>query len=127
MERSRGTRRRKSRGWLGRNEPADLQLDADNYMITAEKDGSLPSRLAACGILQAVFFLWIYPHLGRWIRRDTNVYFCFAAFALALMSVTVVVPILFRTSPVAKVFVRVMALLAIWELLTATRVLFYYI
>jgi hypothetical protein len=96
-------------------------------MTAAEKNRSLSSRLAACGVLQAVFFLWIYPHLGRWMRRDTNVYFCFAAFALALISIVVVVPILFRMSPLAKVFVRVMALLAIWEFLAAARVLFYYV
>jgi hypothetical protein len=94
-------------------------------MTAAEKDRSLPFRLAACGVLQAAFFFWIYPHLGRWMRRDTNVYFCFATFAVALLSVTVVVPILFRISPVARVFIRVMALLAIWELLSAIRVLFY--
>ena len=94
-------------------------------MTAAEKDRSVLFRLATCGILQAAFFLEIYPQLGRWIRRDTNVYFCFAAFALALLSVTVIFPILSPISLIGRVFIRVMALLAIWELLTAARVLFY--
>jgi len=94
-------------------------------MTAAEKDRSVPLRVAACGFLQAAFFLEIYPQLGRWIRRDTNVYFCFAAFALALLSVTVIFPILSRISRVGRVFSRVMALLAIWELLVAARVLLY--
>jgi len=89
------------------------------------KDRSVPFRLAACGVLQAAFFLEIHHQLGRWIRRDTNVYFCFAAFALALLSVTVIFPILSGISQVSRVFIRVIGLLPIGEWLVAARILFH--
>jgi len=94
-------------------------------MTTTEKDRSLPFRLAACGVLQAAFFLWIYPDLGRWIRRDTNVYFCFAAFALALLSVSPVLSIFSRVSQAVRALIAGVVALALWELIRATRVLLY--
>jgi hypothetical protein len=92
-------------------------------MTTANRDLELPSRLMIWSALQAVFFIWVYPGLGRWIRRDTNVYFCFATFALALVSVVVVIRVFSRDSVVAKGAFLLTVSLAWWEVVRALRVL----
>ena len=93
-------------------------------MTIALKDRSALVRAIAWVALQAVFFLWVHP-VGRWARRDTKVYFCFAAFALASLSIAAVLPILSRVSLRVKILVAGMFALAAWELIAATRVLFY--
>ena len=96
----------------------------EKFVITTTKNRSQLFRLAVCGTLQAVFFLWVYP-LGHWMRRDTNVYFCFATLALALLSIVAVLPIISRVSPVVRVLITALLVLALWELISATRVLLY--
>jgi len=94
-------------------------------MTNASKDWKLLSQLGMWCALQAVFFVWVYPGLGRWIRRDTNVYFCFAAFALALVSVVVVMPAFCRVSVAARSGFLLPVSLACWEVVRALRVLLY--
>ena len=93
-------------------------------MTSASKDRSVLARVAIWGGLQAVFFLWVYP-LGRWMRRDTNVYFCFGAFALASLAIAVDLPILSRVSPRVRGVIWGMLTVAVLELIAATRVLSY--
>jgi hypothetical protein len=92
-------------------------------MTTASRDWKLPGRLGLWCALQVVFFVWVYPGLGRWVRRDTNIYFCFATFALALVSGVVVIPVFSRTSVVARSAFLLTVSLAWWEVVRAMRVL----
>jgi hypothetical protein len=98
-------------------------LGRNGSMTTLSRDLKLSGRLIVWCALQAVFFIWVYPGLGRWIRRDTNVYFCFATFALALVSVVVVIPVFSRESVVAKSSFLLTVSLAWWEVVRATRIL----
>jgi uncharacterized membrane protein len=91
-------------------------------MTTTSKDWELPGRLGVWCALQAIFFFWVYPNLGRWMRRETNVYFCLAAFALALVSMVVVVPVSSRVSVLAKSGFLLMLSLGCWEVVRAMRV-----
>jgi hypothetical protein len=93
-------------------------------MNTALKHRSVLARTVVWGVLQLGFFLWVYPP-ARWIRRDTNVYFCFAAFALASLSITAVLPVLSRVSSVVRVLIGGMLAVAFCELMAATRDLWY--
>jgi hypothetical protein len=72
-----------------------------------------------------VFFVTVYPQLGHWMRRDTNVYFCFATFALGLLSVAVVVPAFLRVQRHARLFIAALVAMAIWELVSGMRILYY--
>jgi hypothetical protein len=91
---------------------------------TASSDRSLLVRAAVWGASQAVFFFWVYP-LGRWARRDTNVYFCFAAFALASLAIAAVLPVLSRVSPRARLLLVCMSAVGVLEFIVAIRVLLY--
>jgi hypothetical protein len=98
-------------------------LGANGGMTTGIKDWKLVSRLGMWCALQALFFVWVYPGLGHWIRRDTNVYFCFAAFALALVSVVVMGPASVRVSVVARTGFLIALTLACWEAVRSMQVL----
>jgi hypothetical protein len=92
-------------------------------MTASSGNWELLVRLGLWCALQAVFFVWVYPHLGGWIRRDTNVYFSFAAFALALVSLVVVIPVASRVSVFARSVFLLMLSLAAWEVVRAIRAL----
>lgn len=92
-------------------------------MTVASRNWKLPARLGLWCALQAVFFACIYPSLGRWMRRDTNIYFCFATFALALVSVVIVLPVRSRVSVVARSAFLLMVSLACWQVVCAIWVL----
>src|SRR5258706_3812019 len=92
-------------------------------MTAASRNWKLPIRLAVWCAVDVVFFVCVYPGLGRWMRRDTNVYFCFATFALALVSVVVVIPVSSRVSVAARSAFLLMVSLACWEVVCAIRVL----
>ena len=51
--------------------------------------------------------------------------FCFAAFALASLSVVAVLPILSRVSQLMRILIVAMLVVTGWEFITATRVLLY--
>jgi len=93
-------------------------------MRIALKNQSAAARIVVWFALQAVFFLWVHP-VGRWMRRDTKVYFCFAAFALASLSIIAVLPILSRVSIAVRTLIIGLLAVAGWELVAAARVLFH--
>ena len=93
-------------------------------MSIALKHRSVVARVIVWIGLQAMFFVWVHPE-ERWMRRDTKVYFCFAAFALASLSLVAILPLLSRVSPAAKILIIAMLATVGWELFAATRILLY--
>jgi hypothetical protein len=94
-------------------------------MSAMPNERSVLARTLAWGGLQIAFFLFVHPLLGNWHRRDTNVYFCFAAFALASLSIVAVLPVLHRVSSIVRVLIVGMLAVATWEFIAAARVFWY--
>jgi hypothetical protein len=85
-----------------------------------------PSRIGAWLILQLSFAFFVYPRLGNWLNRQTDVWFYFIAFAFALVSIAVVIPMFAKASKASRILIVIMLAVPVLEILGSIRGLLSY-
>ena len=96
-------------------------LDMTNIFQTLR-----PSRVGAWVVLQLSFLLFVFPRLGDWLNRQTDVWYYFIAFAFALISIEIVVPMFAKTSRIGRILIVIMLAFPVLEILGSVRGLFSY-
>jgi hypothetical protein len=79
------------------------------------------SRVGAWVFLQLIFALFIYPRLGDWLNRQTDVLYYFIALTFALISIAVVIPMFTKVSVVGRILIGIMFALPVLEVLGSIR------
>jgi len=77
-------------------------------------------------VLQLSFAFFVYPRLGDWLNRQTDVLYYFIALAFALISIEVIVPMFAKASVVGRILIGIMFTLPVLEILGSIRGLVHY-
>jgi hypothetical protein len=83
--------------------------------------GIHPARIAAWAAIQVMFFVLVFPDLGRYISQQRNLPNYFVACVYALASMVIIAPMLLKASPLSRVAAGLMLIFSAMILLFSLR------
>jgi hypothetical protein len=96
-----------------------------NKANSTERDtfrGIQSVRIGVWAVLQLMLLFLIFPELGVYRNEEQQVWTCFGASSIALVSIVIVAPMFSKVSPVARFVFALMLVFPAWILYSVLRI-----